>query len=124
MMRNLRSARLLGALALTVALSGCATQIYQQELVRLDQGLEVSAATSRLSQPPSSRHDVAVGETRYAILRYLMNNGMQAAPYFLAFEEGKLRYWGYVDEFRRHPDRRLGAAIDQVVAALAAESRR
>jgi hypothetical protein len=111
-------------LAVVIALCGCATHIYQQELVRLDQGIDVMAATSRLSQPPVSRHDVPVGVTTYTVLRYTMNNGMQTSPYFLAFEDGKLRYWGYVDEFRRHPDRRLGAAIDQVAAALAAEPRR
>jgi hypothetical protein len=45
---------------------------------------------------------------------------MQRATYLIAYEDGKLKYWGYIDDFRRHPDQRLVRAANDVLPAVAA----
>lgn len=109
------------AVAAASLLSACVSQIYHHQLVALDKGMTADAATARLKEPPISVHTVTVDQASYRFHRYTMNNGMDAAPYLLAFEDGKLKYWGYIDEFRRHPDRRLNQAVEQVMAELRAK---
>lgn len=109
----------LAAWGLALLLAGCAgPQIYHHQLVLLDQGMTPEAVVERLKQAPRSAHATRVDASNYYIQSYVLNNGMGADVYLIAYEEGRLRYWGYIDDFRRHPDSRLGRAANQVLPGV------
>ena len=117
-----RLSNCLAAAAFALLCAGCAPQIHHFQLVQLDLGMSPAATAEKLKNPPLSVHTVTVEQVQYVFHRYTMNNGLHADLYLLAFEDGnRLRYWGYVDEFRRHPDKRInkaiGAALPQITAA-------
>lgn len=109
----------LAAIALFVILAGCANpQLFQQQLVLLNQGMSPAEVVTQLKIEPLSLHDAMAGGVHYTFQHYRLNNGMQSATYLLAYQDGKLKYWGYIDDFRRHPDPRLVEAANSIVPAL------
>lgn len=106
---------------LTALLGACALpQIHQHQLSYLDKGLSESEAISRLSLQPLSRHEATIGSRSFVIQRYRLNNGLQLDPYFLSFEANRLVFWGYINEYRRHPDRDLNAALNTALQQMQA----
>ena len=114
---TLQRAAAAGVLAL---LAACAVtpQIYHGQLSALDKGMGAGEVTARLKQPALSTHRVTAGNRQFEFQRYLLNNGVQADDYLLAYEGGKLVFWGYVAEFRRHPDPGLNAGVTAVLPEL------
>ena len=103
-------------LCFTIACAG--PQIYYGQLSKLAPGMNQQAVTELLRLPAFSTHDTVVDDKQYRFLRYKMNNGVSSSLYLIAFKEEKLMYWGYVDEFRKHPDPALGKALDNVINAI------
>jgi hypothetical protein len=122
----MKAFRLAAAMCCAAALAACiGSRLYQPQLVVLDQGMSPDTTVTKLGLPPIAITKTEVDGVQFTMHRYIMDNGAQSfAPYFLIFESGKLKYWGYVDEFRRHPDRRLGRAIDVAWAEFLEERRR
>jgi len=109
----------LGALAVALLLSACAVpQIYHEQLQQLDKGMDQAEVAARLRIAPNAVYHPQADGRQFAIYRYLMNNGVQVNPYLVAFENGKLVYWGYLDEFRRQPDAALSKAAGAVSEAV------
>lgn len=101
---------------LGIILSGCiGPQLYQQQLSALDKGISQTQSISRLNLPPLSTSIVSVANRTFEFQRYLLNNGVQFDVYYLAFEQQKLVYWGYITEFRRQPDHDLNEAMTLVL---------
>lgn len=102
-------------------LAGCAgPQLFQGQLSSLDKGLSTMEVETRLTQPPMATHRVELGARVFDIHAYRLNNGLQTDPYYLAYERQRLVYWGYLNEFRRQPDRDLAQAVGQAQAPLQA----
>jgi hypothetical protein len=109
----------LAIIALFVTLAGCANpQLFQGQLVALNQGMNPAEVVSILRLEPLSLHDAMSGGVHYTFQHYRLNNGMQSSTYLLAYLDGKLKYWGYIEDFRRHPDPRLVEAANSIVPAL------
>jgi hypothetical protein len=116
-LHTVRWAACAGALAL-VAACAVTPQIYHGQLSALDKGMSQAEATARLKQPALSTHRASAGARQFEFHRYLLNNGVQADDYLLAYEGGRLVFWGYVAEFRRHPDAGLNTAVTAVLPEL------
>jgi hypothetical protein len=109
----------LAAIATFLTLVGCANpQLFQQQLVQLNQGMSSAEVVAVLGLQPISLHDAMASGVHYTFQHYRLNNGMQSSTYLLAYQDGKLKYWGYIDDFRRHPDPRLVEAANSIVPAL------
>eukprot|EP01137_Pigoraptor_chileana_P023112 Opistho-2@88894 len=107
---SLRHLTLILGTALLVACAG--PQIHHQQLVALNQGMDPASVVAQLRLPPLSTHDTEIDGQRYLFQSYMLNNGMGADQYLIAYQDGKLKYWGYIDDFRRHPDGRLTRAVN------------
>ncbi|MEW6563129.1 MAG: hypothetical protein AB1400_07855 [Pseudomonadota bacterium] len=106
-------------------LTACALpQIHHNQLVGLNLGMTPVESERTLQLAPLSSYPTAVEGVSYTFQRYNLNNGMELSLYLLAFEDNKLKYWGYIEDFRRHPDKRLVRALDNVMPAIAADLRR
>lgn len=104
-------------LIFVVFLAACVgPQLYHGQLVSLNLGMGPTQTVERLGLPPLATQTVVVDGKEYLFHQYTLNNGVDAGRYFLAFENNQLRYWGYIDDFRRHPDSRLNRAIDAVLS--------
>lgn len=114
--------RRLIALSLVALLAGCVIrpQIHQGQLAQLDKGLSSDAVVQRLGQPPIAQHQTRVGERAFLFQQYRMNNGVQVGHYLIAYENQRVLYWGYLDEFRRQPDAALNQAVSQVLPEVLA----
>lgn len=112
-------------LVLVFVLTGCAgPQLFHQQLSVLDKGLTADQVISKLQLPPLSIHTSNVGSRTFEFHRYLLNNGLDSDSYFLAYEQQRLIYWGYVTEYRRQPDRELNIGLNFVLVKLAGGKRR
>jgi len=108
-------------IVILLLMTACASsQLYHQQLVALDKGMNQSQATAVLQQSPISVHESTVEGIRYTFHRYYLNNGRFGDVYLLCFEGEKLKYWGYIEEFRRYPDPRINKAMDEVLAQIRA----
>lgn len=117
-MRALILGLLMGAM-----LCACAVpQIYRSQLEALDKGMSPAEVTTRLKLAPSAVHTASAGARSFEFYQYLINNGVQLDRYLIVFEGGKLVYWGYLDELRKHPDSALVAATGQVAPAVTAKN--
>lgn len=107
---------------LVLALAGCVSrpQIHHSQLVLLDKGLATSEVPVRLRMPPLREHSARVDGRDFLFQQYWLNNGVQMDRYLVASENGRVLYWGYVNEFRRHPDAGLGKALNAVLPAIMA----
>lgn len=111
--------RLLPIALLLLALAACGgPQLYQRQLISLDKGMSEAQASRALAQLPRASYRTEVDSVDYRFQRYLLNNGRYADTYLLGFEAGRLRYWGYIDEFRRYPDARVNRAIEAILPQL------
>ncbi len=118
-MMNIRHvSSLVGALLLTLTLSACVSQIMQSQLSQLDKGISSSETASRLKSTPLASETITLDARTFVFQRYQLNNGVQSDTYLLAFEDGRLLYWGYPSEFRRLSDVTLNQALTQVLPAL------
>lgn len=103
-------------LVLAVALASCAgPQIFHPQLSSLDKGMAPSEVMARLQQPPLSTHSATAGGRDFEFQRYRMNNGVHTDLYLLAYERGRLLFWGYVSEFRRLSDADLNRALNMAL---------
>lgn len=108
-------------LSLSLLATACAgPQIFQSQLSLLDKGLSTPEVATRLAQPPMATQRIERGARVFEIHAYRLNNGLQIDPYYLAYERQRLAYWGYLNEFRRQPDRDLADAVGQAQALLLA----
>jgi len=98
-------------------------QLYHQQLVNLDKGISPERAAAVLQQAPSAVYDTVVDGNAYKFYRYYLNNGRLNDTYLLCFEGDKLKYWGYIEEFRRYPDPRINRATEDVLVQMKAEER-
>lgn len=109
---------------LLILLAGCVgPQIYHGQLVALNLGMEPAQTIEKLGLPPLATKRVTVDGKDYLFHQYTLNNGLDLGNYFLAFENNQLKYWGYIDDFRRHPDSRLNRAIDQALSGSPGQGR-
>jgi hypothetical protein len=115
---SMRASATLLSLSLLAACAG--PQIFQGQLSSLDKGLSSLEVETRLTQAPMATHRVELGARVFEIHAYRLNNGLQTDPYYLAYERQRLVYWGYLNEFRRQPDRDLAQAVGQAQAPLLA----
>ena len=114
-MRKAIASLLIGAM-----LAACAVvpQIHHYQLAALDKGLAPADVVGKLKLPPDAIQNQQADGRSFQFYRYLMNNGIQLDNYLLAFEGDKLVYWGYLDEFRKHPDKALAAAAGAMAPTL------
>lgn len=118
---NAFALRLLALVWTAFLLSSCAgPRISHHQLSVLDKGLTKVEVASRLKQAPLSVHTASASGRSFEFHRYRMNNGLHTDLYLLAFEREGLIYWGYVSEFRRHPDADLNRALNIALYAAAA----
>ena len=114
----------LRVLIFAAALSACAgPQIFHPQLSTLDKGLPRGQVVARLQLSPMSTRQAIVGRRIFEFDEYRMNDGMQTEQYFLAYEQNRLVFWGYVAEFRRQPDGDLSQAMSAVLRSAANDSK-
>lgn len=107
------------ALVVLFFLAACAAKLSHHQLTLLSRGMSQQDVLQRITLPPEATVSVAPDGRRFDVQRYLLFNGMTTDNYFLAYERGQLLYWGYISEFRRHPDPQLGRVIDAALVSLA-----
>jgi hypothetical protein len=108
--------RLLTAVLLSVTLVACAsTQIRYSQLAVLNKGMSPAQTSIALDQPPLSVHEVSEGGKTYTFHRYALFNGVYSDLYLLCFEQDKLKFWGYLEEFRRYPDSNVNRAAEKAL---------
>ncbi|MBW8720469.1 MAG: hypothetical protein JF626_00710 [Polaromonas sp.] len=107
--------RLLAVLCLALLTSGCLTTISHYQLSQFNRGMSPPEVTEKLKKPPLISIPVVADGRSFILDRYFLNNGMGADIYYLAYEGNRLLFWGYVSEFRRHPDATLGRAVDKAI---------
>lgn len=96
---------------------GCAIQqINQNNLSMLDKGISQQETLSRIKISPLASSEIAVNDRNFDFDRFILNTGMSHSPYYLAYENNKLIYWGYVSDFKRNQDASLVKAIELVEA--------
>ena len=117
-MRTLIVSLLMGALLCACA----APQIHRGQLAALDKGMSPTEVVARLKLEPTAVHQASADNRNFEFYQYLINNGVQTDRYLIAFEGGKLVYWGYLDELRKHPDAALVAATGKIATAVAAKN--
>jgi len=101
---------------LLMTMVGCVgPQLYYQQLVVLNPGMSEQQTMEVLALPPLWKHDTIVESQKYRFLQYNMNNGVSSSLYLLELKNNELQYWGYIDEFRKHPDKDLQTALDNVI---------
>ncbi len=106
--------RMLAVVLLSTTLASCAsTQLYYSQLVTLNKGMSPAQTVLVLEKPPLSAHEVEQGGKAYTFHRYALFNGFYSDLYLLCFEQGKLKYWGYLEEFRRYPDPNINQAAEK-----------
>lgn len=99
-------------------LAGCAgPQLSHYQLSALNRGMQPAEVFAKTQVPYRLRMPVQLDGRAFEIERYRLYNGMGSDAYYLAYEDGRLTYWGYLSEFRRHRDAVLVRAVDQVAAA-------
>ena len=109
---------------IVVLLAGCAShQLYHRQLVSLNKGMTPEQATASLQIPALSSHQTTVTGNAYTFQKYYLHNGLNSDVYLLCYENGKLKYWGYIDEFRRYPDTHINQALENVLPELRASNR-
>jgi hypothetical protein len=113
----MKSLSLLISMVLLLLLTACAAKLSHHQLALLSRGMSQQEVLQKISLPPETTVSVAIEQRRFEVQRYMLFNGMNTDNYFLAYERGGLLYWGYVNEFRRHPDPSLGRAMDAALAA-------
>lgn len=107
------------SIAVAFLLSACAApQIYHGQLQLLDKGMSQTEVVDKLKLAPIAIHRQQTDGRQFELYQYLMNSGVQTSPYLVAFENGKLIYWGYLDEFRRQPDAALSRAAGSISQAV------
>lgn len=100
-------------------LAGCVgPQLFHPQLSSLDKGLTQDEVGARIKLPPLSSHVATANGRTFEFHRYRLNNGVHTELYLLAFEKGRLVFWGYVAEFRRQPDAGLNAALSSVIGEI------
>lgn len=105
---------LLAIMVFSMALAACAsTQLYYSQLVALNKGMSPAQTVVVLDKPPLSVHAVEQGGKAYTFHRYSLFNGFYSDLYLLCFEQDKLKYWGYLEEFRRYPDPDINQAAEK-----------
>ncbi len=111
-------------LLVCLTLSACAVaQIHHRQLASLDKGLGMAQAVTILGQQPAAVYQTSVDNVAYTFQRYSLNNGLNSDLYLLCYQGEQLVYWGYIDEFRRHPDTRINRALADILPALPLSSR-
>jgi len=105
------------ATVLILGLSSCiGPQLYHQQLSLLNKGMSPSNTIDQLKLPPRTTQQVDYKGRSFIFHQYLLNSGVQIDQYFLAFENDRLIYWGFITEFRRQPDQALSEALSIVLA--------
>jgi hypothetical protein len=105
-------------------LSACAApQIYHEQLQVLDKGMSQADVVGKLKLPPDAIYRQQADGRQFELYRYRMNNGVQVNTYLVAFENGRLVHWGYLDEFRRQPDQALSKAAGAIAGSVLAPQR-
>ncbi|ROH88413.1 hypothetical protein ED236_02875 [Pseudomethylobacillus aquaticus] len=98
---------------LATLLVACASpQLRYSQLVVLNKGMAPAQTIAVLQQPPITVQVVEQAGKAYTFHRYQLYNGLYSDVYLLCFEQGKLKYWGYVEEFRRYPDPAINQAVE------------
>lgn len=87
--------------------------ISYSQLSALNKGMTSGETAVALKQPPTSVHEIDQGTRHFTFHRYTMDNMVFTDAYLLCFEQGKLKYWGYLGEFRRHPDKDVSEAAEK-----------
>lgn len=106
--------RMLVMATLATTLAACAsTMIGYNQLTALNKGMTPAETATVLKQPPISVHEVEQGGRHFIFHRYTLYNDIFSDAYLLCFEHGKLKYWGYLGEFRRYPDKDVSAAAEK-----------
>lgn len=107
---------------LALALTACThvPQIHHEQLAQLDKGMPKLAVAQRLGLGPLAEYRAEADGRSFVFHQYRMNNGVQLDRYLVAYENDKVLYWGYVSEFRRHPDAAMGQALSKVLPAVMA----
>lgn len=117
-MIKIRHVLVLLALSMLSACGG--STLYHQQLVSLNKGMTPMQATMSLEREPISVHTTTVDGIQYAFHYYYLHNGRYGDHYFLCYESEKLKYWGYIEEFRRYPDERINKALEAVLVEMRA----
>lgn len=108
--------RMLAIMVCSMTLAACAsTQLYYSQLATLNKGMSPAQTVVVLEKPPLSVHEVEQGGKAYTFHRYSLFNGFYSDLYLLCFEQGKLKYWGYLEEFRRYPDPAINQAAEKAL---------
>jgi hypothetical protein len=107
------------SIAVAALLIACGSPpIYHGQLQSLDKGMSRTEVVGKLKLAPDAIHHAQSDGRQFELYQYRMYNGMQTNPYLVAFENGRLVYWGYLDEFRRQPDSALSRAAGSLAGAI------
>lgn len=79
--------------------------IYHSNLLFMD--MSITEANNLVLLPPIAEFDISIEQPKphkYYVQVYIYYEHKQEFEYFVFFDDGKLRYWGFPYEFERHSD--------------------
>ncbi len=104
-------------LGLAALATGCAMTpaIRHDQLSLLSKGQTPAQVQALLGLPPLAQRSLTVEGRTLELHRYVLMTGSQPEVYVLAYEWGRLLYWGSIPEFKRQADPDLVRAITMMV---------
>jgi hypothetical protein len=119
MQRSKVAKAMAAGLLCAIGLAACIT-VTIDDIGRLRKGMSVEEAKAVLPLPPKHVFPVETTLTtsRVEVCVYLLSSGSYASNYFLSFEDDKLTFWGYPQEFARSKDPLTNDIGEKAVATL------
>ncbi len=109
----------LAAAVACAVFTACETiAISHYQLSALNKGMSPADVSTKLQPGPRQRGMATVATRIFQFESYLLSTGMHTDHYVLAYENERLTYWGYISEFRKHPDPVLVEAVNRVYPSL------
>lgn len=100
----------IGVVLLTVfVISMSCTQLTLTQISDLRMGMTESEAYEAIKMPPDYEIDVVLKNAPSPILvqSYTLSSGNYKSDYFIAFENGRIIFWGYPHEFARSTNKKI-----------------
>lgn len=86
----------------------------------LQKGQTIEEVADLVSKGPKNTFEISLPSSpniKYVIEQYIVKAGEYEQAFFCVYQGGKLLYWGYPFEFRRHPDATLNEIGNAAITA-------
>jgi hypothetical protein len=110
-----RAWRTLAALAIAIVTVACTPRLTSHHLPLLAKGMQASDFERCVGVEPKTMRVVVIDGVSHSMHGYAIHHAGTLGAYYLAYApDGRLRYWGYPDEYNRSTDSLLNRLMSAV----------